>query len=188
MNTISDPYFREAVARHVDAYHAGCGDRLQAVYVWGSVRRGEAVRGVSDIDIHALVADGAGDDWYAAARAAMDAAYPGLGALSRPLLASLLSDASKPVACAFGFRLRHDATRVFGDDLVTDALVPTPDKAFARGAFSSVRDLARFAAGQDTENKTDFDLPKVPGLRLRKLARLAVLGGAYLRSICCRLR
>ena len=37
-----------------------------------------------------------------------------------------------------------------------------------------------YAAGLEAKNKTDFRLPEVLPHRLRKLARLAVLGGAYL--------
>jgi hypothetical protein len=40
--------------------------------------------------------------------------------------------------------------------------------------------LARHAAGLEEQNRTDFGLPADPPRRLRKLARLAVLGGACL--------
>jgi len=186
-----DLYFRAAVERHVQTYRTQFGERLLAVYVWGSVHRNEAVRGISDMDLHAFITDAlneADQEWYGQARRAMDAEFPGLAALSRPLSASLLIDGTQPdaterarnIARAFGFRLRYDATRVWGRELVTDAMVPAPDRKFAEGAFQAVRDLTRFAAGLDRQNRTDFDLPQDPMLRLRKLARLGVLSAGYL--------
>lgn len=192
LNAFSCPHFRAAVSHHVEVYRAYFGERLLAVYVWGSVHRNEAVWGVSDLDLHAFIADAgreaADAAWYESARGEMDAQFPHLAALSRPLPASLLDEGARPDASpqaraagrAFGFRLRYDATRVWGRELVSGAIVPLPDKEFARAAFPAARDLARFAAGRDDQNKTDFDLPNLPLPRLRKLARLAVLGGGYL--------
>lgn len=182
LGAFSEPYFQDAVGRHVAVYRAHFGERLLALYVWGSVHRNEAVRGFSDLDLHAFLA-GTGKEtdaaWYRQARTELDSEFPGLGGLSRPLPASVLRP-DAPSARAFGFRLRYDATRVWGRELVSDAIVPQPDRAFARGSFESARDLARFAAGLDDQNKTDFDLPQAPLPRLRKLARLAVLGGGCL--------
>ncbi len=180
------PYFREAVTHHVEAYRSHFGNRLLAVYVWGSVHRNEAVRGISDLDLHAFIADtfsATEEEWYRQARVDINKQFPDLAGLSRPLPANLLSEGtpSPAMARAFGFRLHYDATRVWGDELVTASIVPIPNLEFARGPFEAVRDLARFAAGQDEENRTDFALPGEPLLRLRKLARLAVLGGAYLQ-------
>lgn len=191
IDRISEPYFRTAVERHVEIYREGFGERLVVVYVWGSVHRNEAVRGISDLDLHAFIAD-RGDEgdaeWYQAARSTMDAEFPGLAALTRPLPIPYLIDGARPdaderarsLARAFGFRLRYDATRVWGREQVTDSIVPVPDGTFASGAFQSVRDLARFAAGLERENQTDFSLPHDPMPRLRKLARLGVLAAGYL--------
>ncbi|MBC8101873.1 MAG: hypothetical protein H7Z41_04715 [Cytophagales bacterium] len=188
-----EPYFRTAMEQHVRAYHAHFGERLLAVYVWGSVHRNEAVRGLSDLDLHAFIADAfheADEAWYGQARAAMDREFPGLASLTRPLPAKLLGegaagatpDSSGParaIARSLSFRLRYDATRIWGSELGTETIIPVPDREFARGAFEAVRDLARFAAGRDRQNKTDFELPVEPVPRLRKLARLAVLGAGY---------
>lgn len=190
MNPDDNP-FQAAIARHVETYHDHFGPRLRAVYVWGSVHRGEAIRGVSDLDLHAFITDGRTSDdevWFTRARAALDAEFPGLAGVSRPFSESVLLDGARPnadertrtIAQSLGFRLRYDATRIWGREIVPDAVVPTPNAAFGRGPFEAVRNLARFAARVEPENKTDFDLPAEPGLRLRKVARLAVLGGGYL--------
>jgi len=191
LDRFHEPYFRAAVERHVQTYRSHFGGRLLAVYVWGSVHRNEAVRDLSDLDMHTFIADAwneADEEWHRQARRAMDAEFPGLAALSRPLSVSLLIDGTQPdaaertraIAHAFGFRLHYDATRVWGRELLTDTIVPIPDRKFAEGAFQAVRDLTRFAAGLDSRNNTDFDLPQDPLLRLRKLARLGVLSAGYL--------
>ena len=60
-------------------------------------------------------------------------------------------------------------------------VLPPPDRSFARWALAGdPMQLARYAAGLEAENRSDFELPADPSLKLRKLARLAVLGGACL--------
>ena len=162
------------------AYLRHFGDRLVAVYVWGSVHRGEAVAGVSDLDLHAFVGgapDAADEAWFQTMRHVLAAQYPGTFGLSRPLIAA---DWLGGESAAMHFRLRYDATRLWGADrLPAPESLPPIDRAFGAGSFESVRALSRFAAGETIVNETDFDLPDDPALRLRKLARLAVLGGAW---------
>jgi hypothetical protein len=62
--------------------------------------------------------------------------------------------------------------------------IPPPDRPWVRICFQAPWDLTRHAAGLDPENRTDFSLPDDPRLRLRKLARLGVLGGAWLLAAC----
>jgi len=50
----------------------------------------------------------------------------------------------------------------------------------ARYIFEPVLMLARYASGLEANNNTDFEFPADPSRKLRKLARLAVLGGACL--------
>src|SRR5829696_7254529 len=50
-------FFRRAIRRNVQEYVAHFGERLVAIYVVGSVHRNEAVPGVSDLDIYAVIAD-----------------------------------------------------------------------------------------------------------------------------------
>ena len=81
---------------------------------------------------------------------------------------------------AFGFRLYYDATLVWGRDLTGESELPTFTPSWVREYFQPALNLTRYAAGLEKENTTDFSLPNEPRLRLRKLARLSVLGGACL--------
>ncbi len=189
--TVADPFFRDAARQHVAEYVRHFGDRLVAVYVWGSVHRGEAVPGVSDLDLHAFIRDTpspADEEWFQRERHGLEARFPETKGLSRPLpvaslLAGIQDGATVPERAflrALGFRLCHDATLLWGINPLPDlAALPAFDAEFGRQSFESARDLARFAAGRATVNETDFDLPDEPGVRLRKLARLAVLGGGW---------
>lgn len=96
------------------------------------------------------------------------------------------------LARSLGILLRYDATLVWGRDLIEGLPIPPPDRRRARGWFLSPWELTRFAAGVAKENRTDFDLPEEPRLRLHELAKLAKLGGAALlmahgefRSLSC---
>ena len=90
------------------------------------------------------------------------------------------------------YLLRYDATRIWGDNLTSGQAVPPPDALWARVAFQCPWDGVRHAAGLGTalqtafteENVIEWGLPKEPARKLRKLARLAVLGGAYLLMAC----
>jgi hypothetical protein len=84
------------------------------------------------------------------------------------------------LARSFGILLRYDATLVWGRDLIEGLAIPPPDRTWARGWFLSPWELTRYAAGVARENRTDFDLPEEPRLRLHELAKLAKLGGAAL--------
>jgi hypothetical protein len=83
-------------------------------------------------------------------------------------------------ARGYGLLLGYDATLVWGRGLIEGLTIPPPDGAWARGWFLSPWELTRFAAGVTRENRTDFDLPEEPILRLHELAKLAKLGGAAL--------
>jgi predicted nucleotidyltransferase len=189
---IEDRFFREAIRCHVSEYHAHFGERLVSVYVFGSVHRNEAIPEVSDLDLHAFIVDTfteADQQHLNKVSGRLTGEFPGTHGLIRPRSLDYLLEGAKPEADenartrtqAIGFRLHYDGTLVFGRDL-TDLLknIPSPDKSYARGYFSSVWELARYAGGIETENKTDFSLPHEPARRLRKLARLGVLSGACL--------
>ncbi len=183
------PFFRAAIDAHVAEYVRFFGDRLVAVYVWGSAHRGEAVDDVSDLDLHAFVCESSPDNeaWFQTNRHLLEARFPGTAGLSRPLLAGvrrgLQPGAVEPArnyAQALGFRLCFDATLLRGEPIVTaPEMMPFVGADFARRSFESVFDLSRFAAGLDTDNRTDFDLPTAPAIRLRKLARLVFIGGGW---------
>ena len=90
------------------------------------------------------------------------------------------------------YLLRYDATRVWGKYLTSGQAVPPPDALWARVAFQCPWDGVRHAAGLGTarqtafteENVTEWGLPEEPARKIRKQARLAVLGGAYLLMAC----
>lgn len=178
------PYFQQAVAQHVEAYQSFFRERLIAVYVWGSVHRDEAVAEMSDLDLHAFITDSCSIDECAILRQR----YPHLSWLTPPLPVNLIhkglqadaGEASHILTQAFYVRLRYDATLAWGTPLFSDVEDMEPNRDFAKACFASVRDCLRYAVGLDSENKSDFSLPIKPHLRLRKLARLAVLGGGYL--------
>jgi hypothetical protein len=188
---VTGAFFGAALARHVEAYIRHFADRLISVSVWGSAHRGEAIPGVSDLDLQAFITDApvpADDAWFQRERHILEGEFPGTLGLSRPFPVSNLLNGLQPEATpqqrrltqALGFRLRHDGTLLWGTDPVPEqSALPTLDRSFGIGGFESQRDLARWAAGLNSENKTDFPLPDSPPLRLRKLARLAVLAGGW---------
>ena len=212
LDHFEDMFFREAIRRHVEEYRAHFGERLAAIYVSGSVHRNEAVRGISDLDLHPFITDTFSEtDWQWKRRvqrqldlefgAACDLppARPVTEAFLRGMQApsgtrTIVADAvdgtlrqqfqpeERPgmLARAFGILLHYDATLVWGRDLIEGLQIPPPDRTWAQGWFLSPWELTRYAAGVAKENRTDFDLPEEPRLRLHELAKLAKLGGAAL--------
>lgn len=83
-------------------------------------------------------------------------------------------------ARGYGLLLGYDATLVWGRDLIEGLRIPPPERTWAEGWFLEPWELTRYAAGVTRENRTDFDLPEEPRLRLHELAKLAKLGGAAL--------
>lgn len=192
LHLFDNEFFQEAVRRNVSEYYAHFSTRLTAIYVWGSVHRNEAVPGVSDLQLHPFISDSFGEDdkqWCKEMQRRLDKKEcPEPLDISPPrsveyVLQGMQPDADKNSRLrsrAFGFRLRYDATLVWGSDLIDALEVPPPNKPWAHGMFHSPWELTRYAAELVKENRTDFSLPHAPPLRLRKLARLGVLGGACL--------
>jgi predicted nucleotidyltransferase len=177
LDAIKEAVFRNAARRLVDEYRAHFGDRLVATYVWGSVHRGEAVPGVSDLDLFHFITDAmrpADQEWRLRLRRQLEGDEVALGGATGAHPVDILLANPSPAL----FRLRYDATLVWGRDLTEGLDIPTPDRWWAVMQFQSPWALTRYAAGIEPENKTDFRLPEDPSLRLRKLARLGVLGGA----------
>ena len=191
LSLFSEEFFREAIQYHANEYWSYFQSRLAAIYVGGSVHRNEAVRGVSDLDLYPFIVDEfseADRKWFDEAEQRVDSRFPSANGLCPPRPVSDvingLQAAADEIASmrsrAWVHRLRYDATLVLGTDLIVGLGVPDMDKSQARDYFQCVWDLVLYTAGLESENKTDFRLPKTPSHRLRKLARLAVLGGAYL--------
>jgi hypothetical protein len=184
-------FFRVAMRRRISEYYAHFGDRLAAIYVSGSVHRKEAVQGTSDLDLCYFITDtfGEADEaWIGRVRKELDRDCPGIHGTTRPRSVEVLRTGLRPDADAdarirtqaWGIRLRYDATIIWGRDLSEGLALPPPDRAWAQLWFPTPWELIRHAAGLLPENNTDFDLPDGLPLRLRKLARLAILGGAAL--------
>ena len=171
LDSITDAFFRDAVVGHVSVYFEVFAERLVSVYVWGSVHRNEAVPGVSDLDLHPFVQDSVTDADRIQLReseASLRTEFPATHGLVTPRSVDRVSEVAT--------RLCYDATLVWGEDLIKGIEIPPPDPL---GGFRDPRELVRYAAGLQEENTTDFSLPDEPALRLRKLGRLAVLGGGY---------
>lgn len=171
LDSITDAFFRDAVVGHVSVYREVFDERLVSVYVWGSVHRNEAVPGVSDLDLHPFVQDSVTDADRIQLReseASLRTEFPATHGLVTPRSVDRVSEVAT--------RLCYDATLVWGEDLIKGIEIPPPDPL---GGFRDPRELVRYAAGLQEENTTDFSLPAEPALRLRKLGRLAVLGGGY---------
>ena len=191
LSLFSERFFREAIRYHVYEYWTYFQNRLAAIYVGGSVHRNEAVPGVSDLDLYPFIVDEfneADRKWFKQAEQRVELRYPSANGFCPPRSVTEVLDGLQPTAdeiayvrsLAWGHRFRYDTTLILGNDLIEGIRVPDMDKDLARDYFQCVWDLVRYGAGLETENKTDFRLPKTSPRRLRKLARLAVLGGAYL--------
>ncbi len=191
LSRFNEEFFREAIQYHVYEYWTYFQSRLAAIYVGGSVHRNEAVPGVSDLDLYPFIVDEFNDadrEWFSQAEQRVESRFPSANGFCPPHSATERIDGlQSPVdeiayvkSLAWVHHLRYDTTLVLGSDLIVGLGVPDMDKSQARDYFQSVWDLVLYAAGLEAENKTDFRLPKVLSHHLRKLARLAVLGGGYL--------
>lgn len=187
----SEEFFRKAIRYHVYEYWTYFQNRLAAIYVGGSVHRNEAIPGVSDLDLYPFIVDEFNETdrkWFKQAEQRVESRFPSVNSLCPPRSVTEVLDGWQSTAdeiaytrsLAWGHRFRYDTTLIVGSDLIEGIRVPDIDKDLARDYFQCVSDLVRYAAGLELKNKTDFRLPRTPSHRLRKLARLAVLGGAYL--------
>ena len=194
LHQFQDEFFAGVVARCVEECANYYENRLAAIYVWGSVQRQEAVRGVSDLDLIVFVKEASEADrkWRNnQINDQVETEFPDFawGLIPHPTDITEAPHNTIPTDTehqqmrnrGFAYLLLHNATLVFGEEVTKELTLPPPDKPLARWALplDPLR-LARFAAGLETQNRSDFELPGEPSLKLRKLARLSVLGGAYL--------
>lgn len=165
-----EEFFRRAIVCHIAEYCRYYNDRLAAIYIRGSVHRNEGVVGTSDLDILVFLRDDFTEQdraYWDMNKNRLEAEFPGTQGMGyacpveRALaLPSLLA------------QLKHDATLVFGNDLIGDQKFAQPDY------FPRLWLLIRFLAGVDQRNRSESVVPGEPHLRLRRLARMAVWGGA----------
>ena len=191
LNLFDDQYFVQLIQHHILEYHAHFAERLISIYVWGSVHRNEAIQGVSDLDLHPFIRGPlrkTDHQWCRETQERLDREFPRARGLCPPrstddVLQSRQPGANKDLRSryqALGFRLHYDATLVWGSDLTGEFELPTFTPSWVREYFQPALDLTRYAAGLEKENTTDFSLPSETRQKLRKLARLGVLGGACL--------
>ena len=191
LSSLREEFFREAIQYQVYEYWRHFKDRLAAIYVGGSVHRNEAVLGVSDLDLYPFIVDSFNERdrrWFNQAEQRVESRYAAANGLCPPRsvnevlegLQSTADEIARERSHVWVYRLRYDTTLIFGSDLIAEYSVPDMDKHQARDYFQDVRDFVRYAAGLEADNKTDFPVPKTPSHCLRKLARSAILGGAYL--------
>ncbi len=194
LDKFQDAFFAGVVARCVEECINHYQERLVAIYVSGSVQRQEAVRGVSDIDLYIFVENPneSDRDWVKdQINDQLEAEFPDLAwwKISHPIDISraphntIATDTEKQQMAnrSLAYDLLCDSTLVFGEDVTKGLTLPPPDRSLARwGIALDPLILACYAAGLEPTNRSDFDLPNDPSLKLRKLARLAVIGGAYL--------
>lgn len=182
---------REAIRYHANEYWSHFQDRLAAIYVSGSFHRNEAIYGVSDLDLDPFILDTLNDEdenWFKQTKQRIESIYPITSGFCLPIpvydvlggLQSTVDETTRVRSYAWVYHIRYDTTLIFGRDLIAGIHLPDMNKNQASAYFQPARDLVRYAAGLESQNKTDFHLPKTPAQRLRKLARLAIIGGAYL--------
>ncbi len=183
------PDFEPAVREAVECYREVYGATLVAVYYIGSVHRGEAVLGLSDIDIRAFVSKPPPPEARECLYTISDtrlAPWPHASdAMTQARTLEERFAGARPDASAqerrlyrlLTFSLRYDSTRAYGEDVLVGQPVSVPDSAFARQFLcSALLDTIRLA--KVGKRHREFPLPREPVARLRKLGRLAVLCGA----------
>jgi hypothetical protein len=187
---ISD--FEVAIQEALALYREIYGSMLVAVYVTGSAHRGEAVIGLSDLDMYAFLNAAPPSTTHDVLHACSQTrlapwlrADVGLPAAASPDVLERLagtrpfaSEQERALYARFAFTLRYDARRVHGDEVLTGRPAPTPDVAFARDYLRGPLENVRSVSGG--QEHPEFPLPRAPIPRLRKLGRLAVLCGACL--------
>ena len=176
ISKIQQSIFIQTARRFVEAYQEIEGANLKAVYLFGSVFRGEASLGYSDIDLHAFVESTPNFDKHVPIQAKFEIESPGIIGFAMPMQVQPAKE-NKYLA----FRIRWDSLLLTDGDVFEGIPTPEADRTMAKELFPSVLELANFASGRIDMNSTDFDLPTDGLTRHRKLARLAVLGGACLQ-------
>lgn len=191
LSSFREEFFKEAIQYHAYEYWAHFTNRLAAIYVGGSVHRNEAVPGVSDLDLYPFILDSFNErdrKGLNQAEQRVESRYPSANGFCVPRsvnevlegLQTTADEIARERSHTWVYQLRYDTTLILGSDLIAGYSVPDMDKHQARDYFQGVWAFVRYAVGLEVDNITDFHLPKTPSHRLRKLARSAILGGAYL--------
>lgn len=135
------PPYQAAVAAAVAAYRKHLGTQLSGVYVRGTVPRGQAVPGVSDLDCFAVVSGAAedlDDTWLKAAGAEIAQAQPIVSDVQLeiwPLAEVLVTDRFSEMS----FLLKTQSACVWGQDLAPRLPRFKPDAIVANNDISQIR-------------------------------------------------
>lgn len=135
------PPYQAAVAAAVTAYREHLGAQLSGVYVRGTVPRGQAVPGVSDLDCFAVVSgdpETIDDTWLKAAGAKIARLHPIVSDVQLeiwPLAEVLITDRFTEM----GFLLKTQSACVWGDDLAPRLPRFKPDAIVANNDISQIR-------------------------------------------------
>lgn len=175
--------FAPAGQAAMELYEARFGKRLRAVYLAGSLACGEALAGISDMDIFAFVScelDASDLQWRAQSEQALAGRFPRVEEFH------LNTNSCEHLAKEWSWRfiLRYNSVLLKGDDVVTEleqrgVPTPAPSTELAKDRIPWLRKCfeGAMAGGVPTELYTP---PDNPYLATRKLARNFVnVEGAY---------
>jgi uncharacterized protein len=144
------PELWQVINRVIELYKSACGDDLSAVYIRGSVPRGNFIAGISDIDTFAVVEDGSKFDGVSDLREFIKTEFDGLKAeiglydFVNLALPKLLNQS----VCVFGEAL--DVPKIHVGDLTINVL----------RSLESRLDEARENL-RDAENENDIKMVRV---------------------------
>ncbi len=134
--------YQDPIEMATEVYRIHLGDTLQGVYVRGTVPRGTAIPGISDLDTFAVAIAGETTDslpWAGAAQKKIILECPDLTGVGFEcwLISDVMDSGGVP---ELSFALKTQSVCVFGDDL-SDQLSPyRPDAMVARIDLSRIKD------------------------------------------------
>ncbi|MFJ8887204.1 nucleotidyltransferase domain-containing protein [Streptomyces sp. NPDC102402] len=149
--------------------------RLHSAYLYGSIPRGTAIPGVSDLDLLVVLHDGPTDGDREAAEelgAALDAAFPvidGVGVLLSTA-GDVLSEAERDDS---GFFVACLCTPLLGEDLATRLPLHRPTSQLARGTNGDLAAVLPRWRGQAAGATTDDARPRLSRRVARRVVRTA---------------
>jgi hypothetical protein len=189
--------FREAIEHHLAVNLSHYGERLAAVYVYGSVYRCEALIGTSDLDLMIVTTDGFSpedQDWelqrWKIQKQENSAPY---AIETGPNRANSVARVMEMLNPHFGPNvttciLYHDSQFIYGQDLRSGFSIPEMNRGWAIPCIEGPLSWARAAANSSSNISPAADganawlLPE-PSRQIRKLARHCVMAGACLLMV-----
>lgn len=176
--------FRSAIDHTLDLFVSRFGDRLKTVVLEGSVAWGEALAGVSDVDLFAFTTDEPTESdmlWRIETKEALERDYPFVSEFSLEV---------SPVDVLrrnenWRFIIKHNSTRLYGTDIIAELeaegiSTPQPTKEWLKSRVEATMSMwSSVCDGEIPEGL--FKTPDDPFLASRKIARFFVLvQSAYL--------